>query len=164
VFVKSWPTVIVGDASPKGSSPSLGKAAPIPTGNCVRRDPGQIPKRIRELRKRSRWPAGQRFGDWGPIDGSDPHTYEIVRASRLPIRIGSRHINRRRMCLRNLTVPAWRPGRRTMARGLAKSSFRTPRTQTRELRVDRFGSERTQRNEVLSRKTGRQAKFCWTLA
>jgi hypothetical protein len=50
-----------------------------------------------------------------------------------------------------------------MARGLAKSSFRTPRTQRRELRVDRFGPERTQKNEVLSRKTGRQAKFGWTL-
>jgi hypothetical protein len=49
-----------------------------------------------------------------------------------------------------------------MARDLAKSSFRTHRTRRRALRVDRFGPERTQRNEVLSRKTGRQAKFCWT--
>jgi hypothetical protein len=59
-------------------------------------------------------------------------------------------------------VPAWRRGRRTMAQDLAKSSSRTRRKQRRALRVDRFGSERTQRNEVLSRKTGRQAKFCRT--
>jgi hypothetical protein len=45
---------------------------------------------------------------------------------------------------------------------LAKSSSRTRRKQRRALRVDRFGSERTQRNEVLSHKTGRQAKFCRT--
>jgi hypothetical protein len=61
-----------------------------------------------------------------------------------------------------LTVPAWRRGWRTMAQDLAKSSSRTRRKQRRALRVDRFGSERTQRNEVLSRKTGRQAKFCRT--
>jgi hypothetical protein len=42
-----------------------------------------------------------------------------------------------------------------MAQDLAKSSSRTHRTQRRALRVDRFGSERTQRNEALSRKTGK---------
>ena len=62
-----------------------------------------------------------------------------------------------------LMLPAWRPGPRTTARDLAKSSSRTHRTQTRALRVDRFGWESTQRNGVLSRKTGRQAKFCLTL-
>jgi hypothetical protein len=61
-----------------------------------------------------------------------------------------------------LMLPAWRLGRRTMAQDLAKSSSRTLRKQRRALRVDRFGSERTQRNEALSRKTGRQAKFCRT--
>jgi hypothetical protein len=68
-------------------------------------------------------------------------------------------------CLRDpsiLTVPAWHRGRRTIARGLAKSSSRTPRTQRRALPVDRFGPERTQRTEVLARKTGRQSKFCRT--
>jgi hypothetical protein len=84
-----------------------------------------------------------------------------------PLRCRSKrqHMVRARQCsdeVSILMVPAWRRGRRTMAQDLAKSSSRTRRKQRRALRVDRFGSERTQRNEVLSRKTGRQAKFCRT--
>jgi hypothetical protein len=83
----------------------------------------------------------------------------------LPIEVAQMAYAGGTMCRRtrgSFMVPAWRPGRRTMAQDLAKSSSRTRRKQRRALRVDRFGSERTQRNEVLSRKTGRQAKFCRT--
>jgi hypothetical protein len=103
-----------------------------------------------------------------PYRGASQGLTPALRARRAHPIPADRSGNRWRMGARQcagepvLMVPAWRQGWRTMAQDLAKSSSRTRRKQRRALRVDRFGSERTQKNEVLSRKTGRQAKFCRT--